>query len=223
MESGLKGPKFGQYSDTSFTALEIDAIRWLDGFYQLEHLLATRLWVTELSNEASAALKFSALIHDAERFFPGGPSGTPQNGFDDPDYLFQHSIRSADIVDDWLLKNGAKVNEPFLMQTRRYVLRHEIGGNAEEDILQAADSLSFLSTFDWLIVRWVQDGHYSIKTATEKLDWMLARIRIPNAVQMALPHHARIVELLNKTDLAMFDIKRSVEKSGNANWLIGIR
>ncbi|MCW2576696.1 MAG: hypothetical protein JWR66_2726, partial [Modestobacter sp.] len=36
-------------------------------------------------------------MHDAERHFPGGPSGTPDAPFDDPDYLFAHSIRSADV------------------------------------------------------------------------------------------------------------------------------
>ena len=97
-DDAVRKALFGRYADPDFTELELAALDWLDGFYQLEHLLAARDWAIQLAGKASFELKFAALTHDAERFFPGGPSGTPQGGFDNPDYLFAHSIRSADIV-----------------------------------------------------------------------------------------------------------------------------
>lgn len=168
----------GRYADAGFSALEYEALVWLDGFYQLEHLLAAREWIVQLTaGTASEALKFAALVHDAERFFPGGPTGTPQGGFDNADYLFLHSTRSADVVDEWLAARPEPVDPSFAQRVRALILRHEIGGDPEEDVMQAADSLAWLSTFDWLAVQWVRDGHYSVAGVREKLDWMLARIK----------------------------------------------
>lgn len=130
---------YGRYADAGFSALEQDALVWLDGFYQLEHLLAAREWVVRLTaGTASEALKFAALVHDAERFFPGGPTGTPQDGFDNADYLFAHSTRSADVVDEWLAARNEPIDPAFTRRVRALILRHEIGGDPEEDIIQAA-------------------------------------------------------------------------------------
>jgi hypothetical protein len=49
-----------RYSAVPLNALEMKAISWLDGFYQLEHLLCTRAWVTALSPAAPQALRFAA-------------------------------------------------------------------------------------------------------------------------------------------------------------------
>jgi|GEM_PF-5892666 hypothetical protein len=60
----------GKYADDSLSTLELAALDWLDGFYQLEHLLDARAWTIRLTDgAASPELKFAALVHDAERFF----------------------------------------------------------------------------------------------------------------------------------------------------------
>lgn len=210
----------GRYADPTLTALELEAVRWLDGFYQLEHLLCARAWAIRLMGGASAALKLAALVHDAERFFPGGPPGTPKSGFDDPDYLFAHSTRSAGIVDAWLAERRPHPGEAFARRVRALILRHEIGGDAEEDALQAADSLSFLQCFDWLVVDWVRAGHYTIPEAREKLDWMVARIRIPTAVKAALPLYARTVQALESAHLSTFDVAQRRKGAGDARLLL---
>jgi hypothetical protein len=194
-----------RYAATLFSPLESAAIDWLNGFYQLEHLLSTRYWVTILAPAASPALKFAALVHDAERFFPGGPSGDARAGFDDCDYLFAHSIRSADIVEAWLRGPAKTQDETFIRHVRKLILRHEIGGNSEEDILQAADSLAFLDVFDWLIAQWVRNGLFSPDQAREKLDWSVERIRPPTARRLAMPLYAQITKALdpaNPIDIA---------------------
>ncbi len=195
---------------------------WLDGFYQLEHLLSTREWAIRLVPTASEELRFAALVHDAERFFPGGPSGTPDAPFDDPDYLFAHSMRSADFVEDWLRKQPG-VPEPFIRRVRQLVLRHEIGGNDEEDILQAADSLSWFVTLDWLAYEWAASGKLSKARVYEKLDWMLTRIRPSVAREQALGiYREAIAAVEGRNDVAGFDMKERRRIAGSKRMLLGL-
>jgi hypothetical protein len=211
----------GAYADPSLTPLERTALGWLDSFYQLEHLLATRAWALRLCPQASEALRLAALLHDAERFFPGGPLAVPAAPPDDPDYLMAHSRRSADIVEEWL--RGRPDPPPTAMRAhvRRLILRHELGGNPEEDVLQAADSLSFLSTFDWLAVEWVTSGRATQAQAQAKLDWMLCRIRLPEAVALGLPHYRAASLALEAPQAFPFDLVERRALAGNLAVLTG--
>lgn len=220
--AGVTETLCGRYADARLSALERDALVWLDGFYQLEHLLAAREWVIAITGgAASEALKFAALLHDAERFFPGGPTGTPQGGFDDADYLFLHSKRSADIIGEWLAGRPEPIDPTFHRRVRALILRHEIGGDPEEDAIQAADSLAWLSTFDWLAVQWVRDGHYNVAGAREKLDWMLARIRVPAALRMALPAYATTVTALENPECLAVDPIYRRRQASDLRYLLG--
>lgn len=212
----------GRYAESTYTRLELEATRWLDGFYQLEHLFNTHYWVLQLTKgAASEALRFAAITHDAERFFPGGPSGTPDAGFDDPDYLFAHSIRSANIIEKWLREQGPEGGEPFIRQVRRLVLRHEIGGGDEADILSAADGLSFLDIFDWLTVDWVRKGIFTLDGAKEKLRWSIERIRPPQAVQLALPLYERAIATLSLWETLDVDLELRRRVASDRSYLLG--
>ncbi|MCW2510114.1 MAG: hypothetical protein JWR28_1450 [Modestobacter sp.] len=158
-------------------------------------------------------------MHDAERHFPGGPSSTPDAPFDDPDYLFAHSIRSADIVEQFLRGGDAVPAEEFIQQVRRLVLRHEIGGGVEADVLQAADSLSFLETLSWLTADWVASGRYGRDRAMEKLRWSVARIRLPEAVAAALPLYDRAVLELDEVPTTSSASRRRL--AGDSRLLLG--
>lgn len=212
----------GRFADPSLSPLELAAIDWLDGFYQLEHLLSTRAWTKRLNPTASAELMFAALVHDAERFFPGGPSGTPDTAFDDPDYLFAHSIRSADIVEDWL-RQQSEIPESFIRRVRQLVLRHEIGGNMEEDVLQASDSLSWFDTLDWLAYEWASSGKLSHSKVCDKLDWMLTRIRPAIAMENALDiYRQAIASLEGRNDVAQMDLTERRRIAGSKRILLGL-
>lgn len=211
---------FGRYADPSLTPLELHAIQWLEGFYELEHLLVTRRWARCLRADASPALLFAALVHDAERHFPGGPSSTPSVPFDDPDYLFAHSLRSADVVEEFLRSEARVSDEAFIRQVRALVLRHEIGGGAEADVLQAADSLSFLEALSWLTAEWVRSGRYSKERSAEKLRWSLERIRVPEALVAGLPLYDHAVRELDTTSAMDSAERRRI--AGDFRLLLGL-
>jgi hypothetical protein len=210
---------FGRYSDPSMTSLEFKALEWLDGFYELEHLLATRQWAVKLRPQASPELRLAALVHDAERYFPGGPTNTPSR-FDDPGYLFAHSIRSAEVVDSFLA-GVPGVDGEFRYRVRCLVLRHEVGGGTEADVLQAADSLSFLETLPWLTVEWVHTGRYTVETAMAKHHYMLTRMRQPEALEYGLPLYEQAVSRLKNAAAVPLDGRRQV--AGDFKLLLGLR
>jgi len=168
------------------SALERAAEAWVADYFNVRHLLRTRDWVVALHPEAGEALRIAALTHDIERRVPGGPKLDPRTqSWDDAGYLREHSERSARIVAEWLEAQGA---EPGV---RRAVValieRHETGGDPAADVLQAADSLSFLEVNFGRPRAWVQEGRCSPAHAQAKLDWTLERIRVPGAREWAAP------------------------------------
>jgi hypothetical protein len=171
---------------TAVTPLEARALDWIAPYSQAEHLVRTRDWVLELAPGASHAVRFAALTHDIERHFPGGPQQDFEHEeWDDPDYLFAHSTRSADIVQRWLEQAPEPPGPGFVAGVRRLILLHELGGDEDADLLQAADSLSFLETLQELVAGWVADGRCSAGKADAKLRYMRDRIRIPEAQRRA--------------------------------------
>ena len=207
---------FGRYRDPSFTELELKALDWLKGFYELEHLLATRAWAIKLRADASKELRLAALVHDCERNFPGGPTNTPAH-FDNPSYLFAHSIRCGQFIEEFL--TGERADEDFTYRVKSLVLRHEVGGGAEADVLQAADSLSFLETLRWLTVQWVQSGRYSAEAAKEKHRYMLERMRPPEALVLGLPLYELAIRDLENA--AAINIEGRLEIASDYELLIG--
>ena len=210
------------YANAGLSSIEAKAVEWLDGFYQLEHLLCARMWVMKLCPEASREVKFATLVHDAERHFPGGPSSTPSNGFDDPDYLFAHSTRSANFVEKWLRAYSPQPPEEFIKRVRRLVLRHEIGGGWEADFVQAADSLSFLESMDWITVEWVVSGRYTIEQAKEKLDYTVERIRPSLALAAALPLYETALKTLQSAQNTTIDLEERRRLASSRNMLLGL-
>ena len=124
----------------------------------------------ELDPAAGLALRLAALTHDIERNFPGGPAPDPTN----PDYARIHSERSARIVRDWLATEGA--SEDLATVVTRLVAAHEVGGWADADLLQAADSLAFLEVNATRPAAWVRDGRCGPAEARGRLREMSDRI-----------------------------------------------
>jgi hypothetical protein len=170
---------------------------WIQPYRQARHLVRTRDWVLELAPGAGEPLVLAALTHDIERHFPGGPQQDKANAaWDDPAYLTAHSERSAAIVEEWLRSQGA---DPELVRSvGELILLHEVGGSAAADLLQAADSVSFLETLSDVAVSWVRTGQCTADKAREKHGWMLERIRVERARRLAMPFYERAIAAIDE-------------------------
>ena len=159
---------------------------WIDPYWNARHLVRTRAWLHELDAEPGEALEIAALTHDMERHFPGGPRMDPATmAPDDADYGREHSERSAAIVGEWLRGQGG--DEPLVADVEELILLHETGGSPRADLLQAADSLSFLEVNADLVAAWFLEGRCSRERAKEQLMYMLKRIRVERAAELARP------------------------------------
>jgi hypothetical protein len=176
------------------TTLEHEAAEWVEPYWNAEHLRRTRAWLLELDPGASEALRLAALTHDIERHFPGGPTqDLTKAPEEESDYRRLHAERSASIVREWLRGHGAP--EALSDDVARLIRLHEVGGDPEADLLQAADSLSFLEVNIDLPRKWAADGRCSVARGLDQHRWMLERIRLERARELAEPLYARVTRL----------------------------
>jgi hypothetical protein len=158
---------------------------WVAPFANGRHLVRTRDWVVELDPRAGDALRIAALTHDVERNFPGGPAQAANLPANDRTYRDAHQARSAELVTRWLLEHRAS---PKLIQKAAGLVRvHEWGGSAQADLLQAADSISFLETTALEAGVWIRERRYTRERIEEQFKWMQDRIRLPRARLLARP------------------------------------
>src|SRR5207253_8739555 len=136
----------------------------------------------------------AALTHDIERHCPGGPASdltvAPEA---DMEYRRLHSERSAGFVATWLREQGA--DDALVADVDRLILAHEIGGGPDEDLLQAADSLSFLEVNIHLPAKWAAEGRCSVERGIDQHRWMFERIRLPRARELAVPLYEKVTRL----------------------------
>ena len=139
------------------------------------HLLATEDWAVAIDPEASERLRLAAVLHDIERAFPDPDADWDSaRDWDNPVYNRWHQDRCAEIATDWLRDQGA--DRELTEEVARLIRVHEEGGWPEADVLQAADSLSFLDTMAWLVIGWVDSGRASRERAAAKMQDSLDRI-----------------------------------------------
>jgi hypothetical protein len=187
------------------TTLEEKALALISSHRNAEHLVHTRDWVRKLRPDASEALVLAALTHDVERGVPGVTGLNDQiAAWDDETAVEAHSRRSAEIVVAWLRSESA--DEALIRQVEELVRIHETGGTEEADVLQAADSLSFLETNP--SARWVREGRTTPERAREKLRHMANRIRLAEARRLASPLYEQAVA---ETDRAAAHLSRGAK------------
>src|SRR5712691_3816904 len=156
---------------------EQSALEWIDPYWNAEHLVRTRDWARELEPGAGEALLLAALTHDMERHFPGGPHlDVATQPPDDRAYREAH----AELVE----------------AVEELILLHEWGGYHAADVLQAADSISFLEVNDKVVAGWVREGLCSAERGVDQLRWMYERIRLPGAQERARPFYEQAVALV---------------------------
>jgi kynurenine formamidase len=139
------------------------------------HLERTLDWLVELDPDASEAARIAAATHDIERAFPDGSSHWDSaRDWDSVEYNRWHQDRCADMIGPGLVARGA--SEELAREVAGIVRVHEDGGWLEADLVQAADSLSFLETMVPLVIDWVDSGRAPRERAEGKLRHSVERI-----------------------------------------------
>ncbi len=133
------------------------------------HFERTVYWYEQLLPEITEAHRISAYAHDIER----GVKGEKDRDYLNPEILKRHQKDGAEILGEFLEKNGA--DPETIKKVQHLVSNHEFGGDDEQNALMDADSISYLETNAKHFVekRVLEDGYEKIK---EKLDWMFNRI-----------------------------------------------
>ena len=177
-----------------------DARAWVIAHYgrDAQHLLRTESWLRQLDPTAADATILAALTHDMERAFPGpdSPVQDLSRGVDDPIYNHAHEARSARIVGDYLRDQGAP--DDLIVPTTRLINVHEEGGWAEANLVQAADSLSFLEVNVDLFLSWIPlpEKPWDYHSVHAKFTWMYERIQVPSATASATPLYQAAMQKL---------------------------
>jgi hypothetical protein len=168
------------------TEIERRAIDWIGPYSQAWHLVRARDWLAYLDPEASLEQRLAVVTHDIERMFPNGPQLDKATGrWDDPHYLYAHAARSAEVVGFWLHAQHDVPEKVVLPEVQRLITLHEFGGVGGADLVQAADSLSFLETLQDIARKWVTNGECDAEQARAKHRYMAERIRVPEAQPVA--------------------------------------
>jgi hypothetical protein len=147
------------------------------------HLERALHWLDALAPDAPAPMRLAALMHDIERARPDPDS--PFDGARDwsrEAYLDYHQGRCAAHLTGWLAERDVEARD--IAAAVALVAVHERGGWPQADLVQAADSLSFIETLAPLLVDWVATGRSSREGALAKLDFMWERMRVPAAREL---------------------------------------
>jgi hypothetical protein len=165
--------------------------------YNRHHLLKALEWLDRVAPGSPEAVRLATLTHDMERAFPG-PDQPVIKTLSDPEYERVHSLRSARIVGAWLREQHAK--EALVEHVEALIVAHEFGGWPEADLVQAADSLSFLETNIDLFLGFVRSGKHPAHEVRKKFNSMFGRIQVPRLKVLAQPLVDRALERLDEVE-----------------------
>jgi hypothetical protein len=181
----MEHAKLGAQPEGDSRLVEL-AKQWVIDRYpnNIHHLLQSLEWLDRLAPGSREAVRLAALTHDMERAFPGPDQPLPSR-FDDQEYYRLHSERSSRIVGEWLRQQSAP--EALVKDVEALVRVHEVGGWPEADLVQAADSLSFLDTNVDLFLGMITSGRRTIEDVQTKFDFSYDRIRVAHAKMLARP------------------------------------
>lgn len=167
--------------------------------YNRAHLLRALERLDQVVPSSSEAVRLATLTHDMERAFPG-PDQPVNRTLTDPDCERAHAERSAWIVGEWLVKQGADTR--LVEEVERLIQVHETGGWPEADLVQSADALSFLETNIDLFLGFARSGEFTRDDVRRKFELTRDRVRLPQFKELAEPLAARALERLRAQDEA---------------------
>ncbi|MFA7000101.1 MAG: DUF4202 family protein [Candidatus Paceibacterota bacterium] len=136
------------------------------------HFERTVYWLEKILPNITDTERIAAYSHDIERAFRDNSKPTPDS-FCDEFYLRYHPEKGAEIIGEFLIKNGA--DNETINKVKHLVSTHEVGGDYEQNALMDADAISFFETNAQNFVR-ERTKIESKAKIKEKLDWMFNRI-----------------------------------------------
>lgn len=159
--------------------------------FRLPHGQRTVYWVRRLKPDADDALLIAAMGHDIYR--PAERKGD----FLDENFLKGHQVGSAEMIKDFLLKEGAE--EDLAERVKDLISHHEEGGNEDQNLLKDADSISFFETKidKFTCEKLAESNKEEIK---RKFDWMYDRITSEKAKEIARPMYEEAIKRLTEKE-----------------------
>jgi len=144
-----------------------------------DHAIDTWRWVLRLEPRASRAVQLAALFHDVERLESEPVARVEQQA---PDYLafkLRHAARGARIAQ--MVLTAAGLEAACVDDVARLVEHHEQpGDDAELQLLNDADALSFFSLNSWGYLK-----YFGLEQTRKKVSYTVSRMRYA-ALQLAL-------------------------------------
>ena len=149
----------------------------------IKHLERTVYWVKKLKPDADEALLIAALSHDigTAQEWKKIRKELQQTKFTDKKLIERHQKECARIIEEFLRKQGA--NPEIIDRVKMLVSKHEEGGNADQNLLKDADSISFFENNVPIFLNLAKKiGREKVK---QKFDWMYNRITSEKARRIA--------------------------------------
>ena len=161
------------------------------------HFERSLYWLMRLKPDADEAMQIATYAHDIDRVFDHTKEVDfyKDKEFNDSDYLEKHQQAGAEIIGDFLFKNGYDKGEA--RRVAEMVGRHEDGGDLESDLIKDVDSISFFEVnAKGFIDKFIEVlGKEKIE---RKFNYMFNRISSKKAKKIARPLYERALELLEK-------------------------
>lgn len=155
------------------------------GNAKMQHFRQTVFWLKEIYPTADEAMLIAAIAHDAERAFRNDDvvhAKESDRGFLDEEHLKYHQKKGAEIIYDFLINEGADID--LARRVKKLIENHEVGGDAQENALKDADSISFFENNTEHFIK-IKAGEVGRKKVKEKFDWMFNRITSQKAKEIS--------------------------------------
>lgn len=161
---------------------------------EFKHAQDTLKWLLVLNPNPDEIQQICALGHDIERGI--NPWKNKDFNFTEEErkkFRDEHSKRSADIIKKMLEQRNFKPEE--INRAENIILKHEFGGNAEENLMRDADSLA---NFQWC------DDFYR-KEKTENLKAVFKRM-----YERMSPENRKFIKTINFKNKEIENIQKEI-------------
>lgn len=159
------------------------------------HLLKTVEFIKLFKPDADEAMLIAAMAHDIERGSKGKQPSEKikKQGFKDENHLKYHQEEGARIAAKFLKSINA--DNDMVERVVMLISKHEVGGNADQNLLKNADSMSFFETnVEYFVSKKVHE--YGYEKVKEKLDWMFNRITQDRAKELVREKYEEAIHQL---------------------------